>query len=204
MVFISLGTWQLQRKAEKEALLKTLLENPKKPAQDIDVIKGLEPFHSLYAIGHFIPGKTIFLQSKVHQGQNGVYILDLFQTQKGKYLLIQRGWSHYEVSSVPSGKLRIEGIARTPSSPTFFQPANTPPTYFWIDLSRLSQDLKIPLLPYYLVAKSSFDPHIYPTEPLPYPRNHHLSYAITWYSLAFALGIMLLWKKKLYWKKEIL
>ncbi len=202
LVFLSLGTWQLKRKAGKKALLETLAQSQKNAALNVDDIKTPTLFQPLYATGQFVPGKRIFLQSKVHQGKSGVYVLDVFQTQKGHYLLIQQGWANKEILNTPRGNRRIEGIARMPSSPTYFQPVNSPPTYFWIDLKDLSQDLNIPLLPYYLVAKSSEDPQILPTPPFPLPSNNHLEYAITWYGLAFALGVMLLWSRRYYLKKE--
>ncbi len=202
LILLGLGTWQLQRKAEKEALLETLAQSQKSPAQNVDDIKIPTVFQPLYATGQFVPGKTIFLQAKVHHGKSGVYVLDVFQTQKGRYLLIQRGWAIKEILNAPAGIIRIEGIARTPSTPTYFQPANVHPTYFWIDLKDLSQNLNFSLLPYYLVAKTSNDPQIYPTPPFPLPPNHHFEYAITWYSLAFILGIMLLWSRKKFFKKE--
>ena len=198
LIFLSLGTWQLHRKGEKEALLTALSQSQSKPAQDIDTVPAPSLFQPLSAIGHFLPNKTIFLQSKIYQGKSGVYVLDVFQTAHGKFLLVQRGWSSKKIFSPPLGKLKIEGIARTPSSPHFFQPLNSAPTYFWIDLPALSQDLNLPLLPFYLVAKSSFDPQILLTDPFPLPPNNHLHYAITWYCLAFALLVMLLWNHKYY------
>jgi len=200
---MGLGTWQLQRKAGKEALLGALTQSQKSAARDLD--RGSPSpslFEPLYAIGHFVPEKTLFLQSKTHHGKNGVYVLDVFQTQKGQFILIQRGWAQREIASTPLGNMKIEGIARVPSAPNYFQPANKSPIYFWIDLKTLSQDFNLPLLPYYLVAKDSSDPRIYPTNPIPIPRNNHLQYAITWYSLAFFLLGMLFWGKKYYWKKE--
>jgi surfeit locus 1 family protein len=202
LVFLGLGTWQLQRKTEKEALLDFLVQSQKNPALNVDDIKTPTLFQPLYTTGHFVPNQTIFLQSKVHQGKNGVYVLNVFRTQKGHYLLIQRGWAIKEILNTPQGNIRIEGIARVPSSPTYFQPVNSSPTYFWIDLKALSEDLNLPLLPYYLVAKASEDPQILPTPPIPLPPNNHFGYAFTWYSLAFALGLMLLWSRVYYLKKE--
>lgn len=197
-VLLSLGTWQLYRKAEKEALLDTLTQSQRQLPQNVDTLSSPKLFQPAVAEGHFIPNKTIILQSKVHEGKSGVYVLDVFQTNKGQSLLVQRGWSPKEVHTPPLGEMKVEGITRVPSPPTYFQPENTKGTYFWIDLKALSQDLQIPLLPYYLVSKQSFDPHIFPTNAIPIPRNNHLEYAITWYSLAICLLLMLLWGRKYY------
>ena len=196
LIFLALGTWQVIRKVEKEALLSTLADSKMTLARNINDVPMPESFQPLYAIGRFVPGKTIFLQSKTYQGKNGVYVLDVFKTQKGKYVLVQRGWASTEIRDVPVGVLNLEGVARIPSSPTAFQPENSPSAYFWIDLQALSKDLELPLMPFYLVAKTSFDPRILPTDPIPLPRNNHLGYAITWYLLAFLLLIMLFWNRK--------
>lgn len=196
-MLLGLGTWQLQRKTEKEALIQALEQGQKKIAENVDSLQTPDLFQPLFAEGHFLLNKTIFLQSKTHQGKSGVYVLDVFETKKGQFLLVQRGWSSKEITSIPSSPLKIEGISRTPSLPNSFQPLNSPPTYFWIDLTSLSQDLNLPLLPYYVVAKASFDPQILPTDPISLPRNHHLGYVITWYCLAFALLIMLLWSRRI-------
>lgn len=195
-VLISLGTWQLQRNTEKKAILETFSQSQNKPRENLDDIQTPELFQPLFAEGHFVSGKTIFLQSKTYQGKSGVYILDVFETHKGSYLLVQRGWSATQSTRVPSGSLKIEGTARIPSPPSLFQPNNMSPTYFWIDLKALSHDLNLQLLPYYLVLNQSLDPTILPTDPIPLPRNNHIEYAITWYTLALVLIIMLLWNRK--------
>ncbi|MBY0500802.1 MAG: SURF1 family protein [Alphaproteobacteria bacterium] len=201
-ILMGLGTWQIQRHTEKKALLESLIQSQNNPRENLDLIQEPELFQPLFAEGHFVLGKTIFLQSKVYHGKSGVYILDVFKTQNGQFLLVQRGWSATQSTLIPSGSWKIEGVARIPSAPTFFQPDNAPPNYFWIDLKALSQDLNLPLLPYYLVLNQSLDPTIFPTDPIPLPRNNHLEYAITWYTLALALIFMLLWSRKQQKEKE--
>jgi len=202
LCLLSLGTWQIYRKEEKETLLKALEKAYTTLPQDADEVETPSLFQPLFIKGHFLANKTIFLSAKTHKGKSGVYVLDIFQTQKGQFLLIQRGWSQTTTPSLPLNTLTIEGIARVPSPPTYFQPKNTPPTYFWIDLKALSHELNLPLLPYYIVSKTSYDPHILPTDPIPFPSNNHLQYAITWYILAFSILFVFFYSRKHFLKKE--
>lgn len=199
---LSLGTWQLYRKEEKEALLKALAQAHTAPPQDADKVQTPSLFQPLFVKGHFLANKTIFLSAKTHQGKSGVHVLDVFHTQGGQFLLVQRGWSQITKAAPPLNTLVLEGIARTPSHPTYFQPNNTPPTYFWIDLKALSNELGVPLLPYYIVSKTSYDPQILPTNPIPLPSNNHLQYAITWYLLAFSLLFVFLYNRKHFLQKD--
>src|SRR5437762_13085151 len=95
-IFIGLGTWQLQRKAEKEALLHALATAWEGQIYNVDDNETPPMIKPLSAEGHYLLGKTIFLQAKTHHGKSGVYILDVFQTQKGHFLLVQRGWAPKE------------------------------------------------------------------------------------------------------------
>jgi surfeit locus 1 family protein len=193
-VFLGLGTWQMFRKTEKEALLLTLADSKKKPFSPL-TSNQLAEFEPLYVEGRFLQGKSIFLQSKTFQGKSGVYVLNPFKTSEGKIILIQRGWASIEITDAPEAMLKIEGFVRYPTSPTYFQPSNTKDNHFWIDLNSLSQELNVPLQPFYIVSKNSFHPDIKVTDPIPPPRNNHLSYAITWYLLAFLLTIMFFYNR---------
>ncbi|MBL8675889.1 MAG: SURF1 family protein [Alphaproteobacteria bacterium] len=200
-IFLGLGTWQVYRKEGKEVLLKSLEMAQKALPKNLDSLKSPTALQSIFAKGHFLAEKTIFLKAKTYQGKNGIYVLNVFQTQGGKFLLVQRGWAPYEITALPQGDLRVEGVLKMPAPPNYFQPSNEPPTYFWIDLPLISKALNVPLLPYYLVATSSFDAEIFPVKPFPSLTNNHLQYALTWYFLAFSLGIMLLWHKYFYLKR---
>ena len=87
----ALGTWQVQRKGEKEALIKSLEMAQKAAPEGIDSLKKPKPFQRIFTEGHFVPGRTIFLQAKTYKGKNGVYVLSVFETREGQFLLVQRG-----------------------------------------------------------------------------------------------------------------
>ena len=201
-VFIGLGTWQLARKRQKERFIADLYAAQTAAPQNVDTVKTFIFPCSFFAKGQFLPDKHIVLSAKTHQGKSGVYVLNVFQTQGGKFILIQRGWAQSPVFQVPVGVFTIEGIGRLPGPPTYFQPRNSPPTYFWIDLSLLSKEFNLPLEPYYIVATTSLDSRIIQTESFPLPSNNHLQYALTWYSLAFILMGMLLYGRKYSLQKE--
>jgi len=196
-VLLSLGTWQLYRKEEKETLIQTMQTHRALPAQNVDEKGDILPFQPLIAQGTFIPNQMIFLLSKTHQGKAGKLVLHVLRTQGGQYLLVQRGWTQEETVAFPQGQILLEGTARVPTPPTLFQPPNTPPSYFWIDLVHLSKEICHPLLPYYMVAKTSSDPAILPLDPLPTLPNNHLQYALTWYGLACVVLFMLFYRNKI-------
>lgn len=199
---IGLGNWQLQRKKEKETLIESLNQRQFNSPQNIDDLRTPELLQPLMTKGTFLPGKRIYLQSKVHKGKNGLFVLDVFQTEKGKFLLVQRGWTQSPLKGPIPKPLVLQGSARFPTKPTFFQPLNSPPTYFWIDLNALSQEFNLPLEQYYLVEKTSFNPSIFPTKAIPSLSNRHLHYALTWYGLALALFGMVVYFLTLTLTKE--
>ena len=201
-VFLGLGTWQLYRKGEKEALIAALVEGRALPLHNVDDKGSLALFQPVVAEGRFLPDKTIFLLVKTHKGKAGQFVLDVLRTQGGKFLLVQRGWTQRKQVRVSEGLVRIEGTARIPSAPSLFQPVNTPPIYFWIDLPLLAREIGHPLLPYYMVAKASDDPAILPTDPVPFPPNNHFQYAMTWYGLACVVLFMLLYRNTYFLKKD--
>lgn len=201
LVFMGLGTWQVYRKGEKEALLRTLDTCQRMPPLKVDGSSNPPLFHPLLAKGHFLPGKTFFLLAKTHQGKVGRAVLNVFRTQGGAFLLVQRGWTQSEAVRIPSGEIILEGATRYPTPHSFFQPANAPPTYFWIDLPLLSREVGEILLPYYMVATKSTDPEILPLPPLPLQSNNHLQYAITWYGLACVVLSMLLYRHIFFLKR---
>lgn len=201
-LFVALGTWQVHRREQKEEILKVIEQAQHRPALNVDTLTTYIFPQPLQAEGHFLPEKSAVLSARPHQGKLGVYVLDVFQTKGGHFLLVQRGWAKIPPKSPPTYPLKITGIGRMPSPPSYFQPKNTPPTYYGIDLKLLSRELSVPLLPYYMIAHTSEDPLVLPTDPLPHPPNNHLQYALTWYALAFFM-VGVLWYRKYYTSERI-
>lgn len=89
-VFLRLGLWQLDRKAEKEMLFKSF-EN----APSMGITEALEaglPFTRVVARGRYDPDRHILLDNKVLQGRAGVHVLTPFLSENGPTILVNRGW----------------------------------------------------------------------------------------------------------------
>ena len=59
-IFLGLGTWQIYRKAEKEALLHNLENTQKASSENLDSVKAPKALQPIFAQGHFLAEKNNF------------------------------------------------------------------------------------------------------------------------------------------------
>jgi len=89
-VFLRLGLWQLDRKAEKTALFERFDNAPAMGVeQALDVG---EAFARIDAYGHYDPARHILLDNRIWDGRAGVHALTPFRLSDGRWLLVNRGW----------------------------------------------------------------------------------------------------------------
>lgn len=89
-VFLRLGLWQLDRKAEKSALFERF-EN----APSLDLQTALEREQDLALVegyGRYDPSRHILLDNKISEGRAGVHVLTPFRLHDGSWVLVNRGW----------------------------------------------------------------------------------------------------------------
>jgi len=89
-VFLRLGLWQMERKAEKAALFQRF-ENA--PSMSIgEALANRTEFARVEAFGHYDPRRHILLDNRIWQGRAGVHVLTPFELADGRWLLVNRGW----------------------------------------------------------------------------------------------------------------
>ena len=211
ILLLGLGTWQVQRLFEKEAMIAErearINASPVDlPAPGMETLEALAPleFRRAVATGEFLHDKELFLAARTMRGNVGYQIVTPLRLASGGTLLVNRGWVP-EAQKDPAkraegqmaGTVTIDGAIRLPGHQNWLQPDNEPQhnMWFWLDLPAMADEAGIPaaeLVPVFLEAGPAPNPGGIPIGgqtkvTLP---NDHLQYAITWYILAVALAVI--------------
>ncbi len=208
VIMIGLGIWQVQRLMWKNALIAEITAKVEAPV--VDMPKGeIDPealnYRHLRLTGVFDHDKEIYLVAHSLRGNLGYHILTPMRLTDGRWVIVNRGWVPQNLrdgASRPQGQLKgvvtLTGVARKAQKQGWMVPDNDPAknTWFYVDPRQIGAALGIDVLPVVVVADKADIPGIYPlggqvriTIP-----NNHLSYAITWFSLALVLAaIYVIW-----------
>jgi len=89
-VFLRLGLWQLERKAEKTALFERFENAPSMSIEEA-LADGIE-LARIQAFGRYDAQRHVLLDNRIWQGRAGVHALTPFQLADGRWLLVNRGW----------------------------------------------------------------------------------------------------------------
>ncbi len=209
-VLVGLGTWQLYRKAEKEALIEQMQARGEGPA--IALPQRLSPtedlvFTRVMVTGRYLHDKEMRLSNRVRKSEVGRHIVTPFRLDDGRSLLVDRGWVPLSLEdpatrpeSRSEGSVSVEGILRTGGfgGPAFLRPENAPEEglYNWLDLEGMAEaaDLGNPITTLYLAVVGTTEGaetsvrYPIPSGAVVTLRNDHLEYALTWFSLAGVLA----------------
>ncbi len=211
-LLLGLGTWQLQRLSYKESILTKLSEKINQPVQSIEhllaqpitAIQEAE-YQRVKLTGLYLHDQEMRLLSKTFHGQSGYHLITPFVLTSGSTVLVDRGWvpakGHPETKR-PMAEQTIIGFLRMKTSKTAFTPANNLARneLFYIEPEEIAHLKKLTTLLLFFVIEE-VHPH---QEGFPRAtgltlqlRNHHLQYAITWYTLALILaGIYIIYIRK--------
>jgi surfeit locus 1 family protein len=199
----ALGVWQLQRLEWKRGLIAeraaALAEAPVALPRTPEEARRLE-LHPVVAEGVFLNDKEIMLNAIGPKGAAGFDVLTPLREADGRTLLVNRGFvptalkdPTKRAAGQPSGNVRITGLLRLPPAqkPNWFVPDNRPglADWYWVDLGTMAAADGLPhVTPFYIDADATPNPGGWPKGGLTLPAlpNHHLQYAITWFSLAVA------------------
>lgn len=208
-----LGTWQLRRMHQKEAMLASvatvLRDRAPQPLSLADDASRAHGYDWAAGQGRFLPQPAWLLDNQQREGRPGVRVFRLFQPEAGGMpLLVDMGWMQVgaarqmpAVGPAPDGVIAVRGLLLPPPSVGLLAGAEsqTPD----------GQHLVIALDPATIATRSRvaqiaprvlrLDPdlpigHARDLDVLPntLPPERHLGYAVQWFALAAAVLIIAL------------
>ena len=208
LILVSLGTWQLERLRWKTNILSAMKENLSLPPLQISeqIIKNINQysFRRIQITGNYLYNNSITIYSKVLNKKVGKHLVVPIETQYGT-ILVNRGFipKDFNISDdIKYEIIKINGIVKFQQNIKYFTPKNniSKNEWYYINIDEVSDYLSIPLLNFYIMEENNIKEK-YPVGSqynINIP-NDHLQYAITWFSLAFALSIFI----NVFWRKNV-
>jgi surfeit locus 1 family protein len=202
-ILVSLGVWQVQRLAWKEAMVAEIDTRISAEPSALPHVPGplTDRFTPVRVEGSFLPGELHVLVSVKRVGP-GYRIISPFETVQGRRILIDRGFVPSEAKNDPRdlGATTVTGNLHWPEETDSFTPETDLATNTWFARDVASMAMALDTEPVLLIASSRTDPGVTPlpvdTSVIP---NDHLEYAITWFSLAaiwVAMTGAFLWRNR--------
>ncbi len=202
MAFITLmsfGFWQLQRLTLKQTLIEHI--NQKIEQEAVVLPQEFKPSaasaYTKYTIsGKFIKDKNIFLYGNnfALPSKAGYFIFTPFLSEAGEYFLVNRGWSESKDIALVYNADEITVLLMLPQKVHFSTPKNDLMKNTWLSVN-LSEaaaftGLNINQNFHLTVIEGNSDLLLPSAKDFTKIRNNHLEYAITWFSLALALLVV--------------
>lgn len=208
-ILVSLGFWQLDRAAQKRALLEEYRAETNNAPLRLDPLRedyeGMD-YRVVVASGHFDGTRQLLLDNRTYNGKVGYQVLTpLVLDGTERRVLVNRGWvplgnnrSVLPDLPVPTGKQRI--IARIKLNPEkVFMLADEEPRKGWpwrvqaVQIELFEKELRYPLMPLTLLLESDIgDGLVRDWHPLTFGPERNEGYAVQWFGLALALLIIYL------------
>lgn len=207
-ILIGLGTWQLARKGEKEALIARIIERSRAeppaapPPFDAWDAKADE-FRRVRVTGTFLHDKETLVHGlapgEPGRALQGFYVLTPLKRDDGTTILINRGFVPTELKSPAdrlagqvAGEATVTGMLRASETRTMFVPESDPARDAWFtrDIAGIAAAKGLTrVAPYLIEADATPNPGGWPRGgqlrvDLP---NNHLQYAFTWFGIALCL-----------------
>lgn len=210
-ILLSLGTWQMERLAWKNALIAQVEERvSEKPipapsfGQWDELDRREDEYRPVTAHGRFDHSREVLIYTVLPETSRpfsgpGFWVLTPLMQADGSAILVNRGFVP-EDRRAPSGRatgqvegpVTVTGLMRFPEEANWFVPANAPERNAWYrrDPEEIGRAKGLErVAPYTIDADAAPNPGGLPQggeTRLSFP-NKHLEYALTWYGLAATL-----------------
>ncbi len=199
-VLVSLGVWQLQRLAWKEAVLAEI--DAKIAAEPVALPDTLDPaydrFLAVQISGTFIAGEELHVLASTRDVGAVYRVVSAFKTEAGRRVMVDRGWIPTTAKNNlrESGAAVVSGNLHWPDEVDNFTPQNDLDENIWFarDVETMAQALNAE--PVLVIARQTSEN---PPQVMPLPvdsagiPNDHLQYVLTWFGLAIVWVAMTLY-----------
>ena len=207
MVLLGLGTWQIERKTWKEALIATLdrrLNDGPVALPPSAQWAGMTPDNSEFTRVRlrvqFLKDSDALVYTSGSAIRDdvkgtGYFVFSPALLPDGQQVVINRGFVPRRTYPAPSGPQDIVGVIRWPEAPSMFVSDHDTAGDVWMvrDPAAMAKFKTWgTVAPFYIEQETPVPPGGLP-HPAPLKvqlRNEHLQYAITWYGLAAELVVM--------------
>lgn len=218
VILMSLGTWQLERKAWKEALIETLTQRLSAPPVALparsewpQLRAETDEFRRVTFRAEFVHAQEAFVYTagsalRPDVSGPGYWVFTPARLADGSLVMIDRGFVPQDrqnprtrTEGQIAGPVDIVGVLRWPEARGWFTPKDDPVSNAWYVRDHLGIATAKNLGevgPFYIDLEAPPAPGGLPkVGPLAINlRNEHLQYAITWYGLAAVLAaVFLIW-----------
>jgi surfeit locus 1 family protein len=206
-MLVALGRWQLHRAAEKRTLFDSFAAAGV-AAQPIDLRSAKVPRYSyVAAVGSYDATRQVLIDNMVEGERAGYFVITPFALQAGGWVLVNRGWvplgsTRADRPAIPvGGNVRtIRGRADNLPSPGIRMgvPAPLAPPYpvvaAYPTRAEVAQLLKesnwLSATDVILLDADQPDGYVRNWAPPGFPPMRHIGYAVQWFGLALALGVI--------------
>jgi surfeit locus 1 family protein len=219
-VLVGLGTWQLERKAWKDALIAELQAKLAAPPTDLParerwqrLTAATDEFRRVAFPAEFLSGEEALVYSsgsslRPDVSGPGYFVFAPARLTGGSIVVVNRGFvpegrQDPKMRPAPSGVVDIVGVMRWPEQRGQFTPQDEPAKGLWFarDPAAMAAIKKWgTIAPFYVDQEGPQPagglPKVGPLKAgLP---NNHLQYAVTWYGLAVVILIaaMVFWRAR--------
>jgi surfeit locus 1 family protein len=198
-----LGSWQLERAAEKRALQQRIDQAQHRPPVQLPwepVPADTLAYQRVEAHGEFRPELTILLDNRVREGRVGYEVITPLRLAPGElHVLVNRGWvqaprTRQELPAVvtPAGPVRVEGIALPPSKRYLELSSRTVSGAVWqnLDLERFAAAHKMDLQSIVLQQRNDAADGLLRAWPRPDAGvDTHRAYALQWFAMSALIAV---------------
>jgi surfeit locus 1 family protein len=208
---LSLGTWQLQRRAWKLDLIEkiearaygaagAILPESEWPRWSPEA----EEYRRVRVSGRFLHEHEVAVHGLMPSGQRGqpvqgFYLMTPLRLPDGAIVIVNRGFVPMQLrdpasrpESRPEGEVTVTGLVRGPEKGGSFRPENDPAREAWFirDPRQIAQAKNLArVAPFLIDADDTPNPGGWPKggQTRLTMTNDHLHYALTWFGLALVL-----------------